>query len=364
VAFEHLATLARIAHHGGDVMASFREKIVSFVDDNWMVPCRDGRVMVYYGPINTQAKIAAQKKATGKDWAAAFLRYPDPKYGTLEGLYLIPAADLAKVKGGQFDVAKYPDRKMLASWFDKADKDNSNPEVIAQKPADNGLNDCAHFVTQSLAAGDIHAETNGVTTLFNTLRAMSDTKTLAKTVDAGIAENIINAGIMKPGDVIIYSKLNGKVMEHHHSVVYMGSGKIAMHTWANHPKHPDLHGDWKASVTDDHPLVTLIHFGRDDKAIASDSRMPGWWKSSFMAMPFFYYYFEKTGRVARTDKAPANLKQPPPLPASRGYWFEDAHRIMICWPETGLLELLSVKPPRLDTHLEGMWGYPLVMDKL
>lgn len=123
-------------------MATFREQIVSFVDDNWMVPCRDGLVWVYYGAINTQAKIAAQKKATGRDFVPAFLRYPDAKYGSLEGLYLIPAADLAKVKGGQFDVAKFPDRKMLSSWFDKADKDGSNPEVLAQKPADNGLNDC------------------------------------------------------------------------------------------------------------------------------------------------------------------------------------------------------------------------------
>jgi hypothetical protein len=134
-------------------MASFRDQIVSYVNDFWMVPCRDGRVWVYYTSINTPVEIANAKKATGTDWVAAFLQYPDPKFTSLEGLYLIPPADLAKVKGGQFDIASYPTRRMLSSWFDKADKDNSNPEVIAQKPPYNGLNDCAHFVTQSLAEG-------------------------------------------------------------------------------------------------------------------------------------------------------------------------------------------------------------------
>jgi hypothetical protein len=345
-------------------MPTFREQIVSYVDDNWMVPCRDGLVWVYYGSINTPSKIAAQKKATGKDWAAAFLQYPDAKFGSLEGLYLIPASDLAKVKGGQFDISTYPDRKMLSSWFDKADKDGSNPEVLAQKPADHGLNDCAHFVTQSLAAGGIHAETTGVGTLFNTLRAMADTKTLALTVAADVAENIVNAGIMKAGDVIIYSKLNGKVMEHHHSVVYMGNAKIAMHTWANHPKHPSIHGDWKKSATDDHPLVTLIHFGRDDAPIAAGSDMLGWWKVLWMGQTY-YYFFDRKGQVAWTQTAPANLKLPLAMARGRGYWFEQPHRIAICWTETGTFEELAVKPPRLATHLEGTSiGAPLVADKM
>jgi hypothetical protein len=345
-------------------MPTFREQIVSYVDDNWMVPCQDGLVYVYYGPINTKLKKDAQKKATGKDWEAAFLQYPDAKYGSLEGLYLVPASDLAKVKGGQFAIASYPDRKMLSSWFDKADKDGANPEVLAQKPADNGLNDCAHFVTQSLAAGGIHVETTGVGTLFYSLRGMTETKTLALTVEAGVAEPIVNAGILKPGDVFIYSKLNGKVMEHHHSVVYMGSAKIAMHTWANHPNHPSIHGDWKKSATDDHPLLTLIHFGRDDAPIAASSVMPGWWEAVWMSQTY-YYHFDKTGHVAWTQKAPANTKQPISMVRGKGYWFDQPHRIAICWTETGTLELVSVKPGQPATHLEGTSrGAPIVMDKM
>ena len=237
-------------------MASFRDQIKAYVDGHWMVPCQDGLVWVYYAAIDTNAEIAKHKKGG----VAVFLQYADATYGSLEGLYLVPAADLPRVKSGKFDASLYPNRKMISSWYDNSSKNTFNPEVQTQNPPYNGLNDCAHFVTQSLAAGGIHVETTGVPTLFNKLYARGDTKTLAKTVDAATAEVIINSGIMKVGDVVMYAK--GK--ELHHSVVYMGSGKIAMHTWANHPDHPTLHGDWKASATEDHPLVTLIHFSRDD----------------------------------------------------------------------------------------------------
>src|SRR5262245_1275210 len=287
-------------------MPSFRDRIKAYVDDHWMVPCKDGIVWVYYAGIDTRAEIAKHKKATKKDWAAAFLQYADPTYGSLEGLYLIPPGDLARVKAGRFDASSYPDRKMVSSWYDNAAKNTSNAEVLSQKPAYHGLNDCAHFATQSLAAGGIHVETTGVPTLFNSLRALADTKTLAKTVTAAAAENIIKSGVMKAGDVIIYSK----GAEHHHSVVYMGNARIAMHTWANHPDHPALHGDWKASATDDHPLVTLIHFGRDDPPIPPNSGMLGWWEVLWRGTTY-YYYFEKSGRVAWTQQKPANLKQSP-----------------------------------------------------
>ena len=342
-------------------MATFRENIKAYVDEHWMVPCKDGIVWVYYAGINTTAKAAEHKKKTGKDWAAAFLQYPDPTFGSMEGLYLIPAGELGKVKGGQFDATKYPERKMLASWFDKADKDAANPEVIAQKPADHGLNDCAHFVTESLAAGGIHVETTGVGTLYNSLRGMADTKTLAKMVSAAAADNVIKSGVMKAGDVIIYSK-EGK---HAHSVVYMGGGQIAMHTWANHPKHPTIKGDWKKSATADHPQVTLIHFGRDDATISPTDKMLGWWRVQWRGTDYFYL-FETGGRVGWTKQAPASLKQSLTSAGGRGYWFNEPLRVGICWTDSGSFEALSVRPPKPDTHMEGTWNGvdPLVADKL
>jgi hypothetical protein len=343
-------------------MTPFREQIKNYVDKNWMIPCEDGLVWVYYTSINTRQEVAKQSRATGKDWAAVFLDYPDATYGTLEGLYLVPASDLGRVKGGEFDATKYAERKMISSWYDKNDKNGNNPEVLAQKPEYNGLNDCAHFVTQSLGAGGIHVETTGVPTLFNSLRGLTDTKTLAKTVPADRAEDIINAGIMDVGDVIIYSK--GK--EHHHSVVYMGSGKIAMHTWANHPDHPTIHGDWEASATDDHPLVTLIHFGRDDAAISANSTLLGWWTVVWQGTTY-YYYFNKSGGVAYTKRAPSKLNQPIQIAEGRGYWFQDASKLSLCWTETGSLEVFTVRVPFPDTHMEGSWNgiaNQLVADKM
>jgi hypothetical protein len=127
---------------------SFRDQIKSSVDDHGMVPCQDGIVWVYYAGIDTKAQIAKHKKATKKEWAAAFLQYSDPTYGSLEGLYLIPPADVAKVKAGQFDATLYPDRKMISSWYDLKDKNNLNPEVIAQKPEYNGRT-LVHEIAQS-----------------------------------------------------------------------------------------------------------------------------------------------------------------------------------------------------------------------
>ncbi len=339
-------------------MASFRDKIKSYADDNWTVPCKDGLVWVYYGAINTTAQIATHKRATKKDWAAAFLQYEDPIGGSVEGLYLIPPADVAKVKGGQVDASLYSDRKMIASWHDNDADNASNPEVKSQKPAYHGLNDCAHFVTQSLAAGGIHVETTGVPTLFNSLRALADTKTLAKLVSADAAESIIDSGIMKPGDVIIYSE----GAHHNHSVVYMGDGQIAMHTWAN---HPTVDGAWKGPATGKHPLVTLIHFGRDDAAISPTSGMLGWWQVQWRGASN-YYYFDKSGWVAWTNQLPANLKHPITAPRGRGYWFQEPLRVSICWTETGSFETLSVRPPQNDTHMEGQWNgaEPLVADKM
>lgn len=340
---------------------SFRDQIKSTVDETWMVPCKDGLVWVYYDAINTKVQIAKQKQATKKDWAAAFLQYSDPTYGTLEGLYLIPAADLAKVKSGQLGAGLYPDRKMISSWYDKSDKNNLNAEVLAQKPEYNGLNDCAHFVTQCLAAGDIHVETTGVPTLFNSLRGLPDGKTLAKMLPASAAENIIKSKVMKKGDVIIYSEGNS----HHHSVVYVENGQISMHTWANHPNHPTLKGNWKGSATTDHPLVTLIHFGRDDTKIPADSAMLGWWNVQLRGATY-YYYFDKSGHVGYTRQMPANLKQPLHAPTGRGYWFVEPNQISICWTDTGSFETLAVRPPQIDTHMEGKWNAVdnLIADKM
>jgi hypothetical protein len=251
---------------------------------------------------------------------------------------------------------------MISSWYDLKDKNGANPEVIAQKPKCNGLNDCAHFVTESLAAGGINVRTTGVPQLLGMLRGLADTKTLALTVAVDAAERIVKAGIMDVGDVIIYSLTP---TDHHHSVVYMGGEKIAMHTWANHPRHPTRQGDWKASASEDHPLVTLIHFGRDDGIPAAGTWLSGWWQVLWRGTTY-YYYFDAKGHVGYTKQAPANTSQPLYSPESRGYWFQIGFNIKNCWTRTGSLEVFTILPPTARDYMEGTWNgtEPLVADKM
>jgi hypothetical protein len=309
------------------------------------VPCEDGYVWVKDEGINTRNQIVKQKNATKKDWVAVFLQYSEGTV-TQEGLYLIPAGDLGKVTGGDFDAKSYPERKMISSWHDNKSEDATNPEVVAQKPQYHGLNDCTHFVTQSLAAGGIHVETLLAPVLFDRLRGLADTKTLAKTVAASDAQAIIDSGLMKVGDVIVYTEGT----HHHHGVVYMGNGTVAMHTFANHPDHPKLHGEW--TLGDASQLVTLIHFGRDDAAILANSPLLGWWSVLRGGVPEFYY-FDKAGHVGSTKRSPLKLNQPLYTPDRRGYWFLEATKLRICWTDTGALEVFTVKVPVPDTHMEG-----------
>jgi hypothetical protein len=340
-------------------MPLFRDNIVSFADDHWFVPCSDDIVWVKNEAVNIKAEIRHYKK---DGWAAAFLRYADVAGGTVEGLYLIPASDVAKVQGGDFDCNSYPNRQMIASWHDNAADDSRNDEVKTQKPRHFGLNDCAHFVTQSLRAGDIHVETPSVPTLFDRLRARRDTKTLAKTVKPELAQNTIDSGIMQAGDVIIYSK---GTTDHHHSVVYMDNGQVAMHTWANHPDNPNTGGDWHLDGLGADERVTLIHFGSDDMPIPADSDMLGWWKVSWAGHDFFYH-FDRTGHVLWTAKEPKNHKLSIAVPNGRGYWFQDMERVAICWTDSGTFEELRIGPAGINMHLDGMrnQNIPLDADKL
>ena len=339
---------------------AFREDIRAYADDCWTVPCKDGLVWVYYSKIDTTTAIKKHNKATKKDWAAAFLLYADGAAGKVEGLYLIPSADVARVKAGKnLDAASHANRKMIASWYDGASKNKSNAEVLAQKPAYHGLNDCAHFVSECLLAAHINVKSRGAGDLLRKLRNLKDTKTLALVVKVAAAERIINSGVMKVGDVVIHTSTKGV---HHHSAVFMGiangSAKIAEHTSANHPRHPTEHGNFMA---DD--LVTLIHFGRDDPPINPASSMRGWWKV-LCGKKTYYYHFEKDGRVGWTKNK--RVRKPVSQLTGKGYWFQEPRRVVICWTRTGTFEVLLAARGQAVTHIEGKMNglTKIVADKI
>lgn len=328
---------------------SFRDDIKAYADKHWLIPCQDDAVWTYYTAINTKQEIA-KRKLSPTEWTAIFLLYDGEKKGVswkLEGLFLVKTINAPMAKARKLEASAFPERIMISSWYDK-----QGDEKLTITPPFHGLNDCAHFVTECLAAGGVNVRTMRVPDLLKSLRDLADTKTLALTVPADAAERIIKSKIMKAGDVIIYS-LNAN--SHAHSVVYMDNEKIAMHTSANHPDHPSIGGKWKESVTDDHPLVTLIHFGRDDGTPAAGPLLAGWWKVMWRSTPY-YYFFEKNGKVSYTKKAPASTSQPIVAPDGKGYWFWAPLTIKICWTGTGSLEELTFRPTMPDTHLEGTWN--------
>jgi hypothetical protein len=340
-------------------MAEFRDKIKAYADKNWMVPCEDKTAWTYYTAINTTQEMVKRGLSPG-EWSAIFLLYDGQKNGTawkLEGLFLVKTANVPLAKSRNLEATAFAERIMISSWFD-----NQGDENLTITPPYHGLNDCAHFVTECLAAGGIDVRTPSVPVLLNSLRGLSDTKTLALTVLASAAERILKAKILKPGDVIIYSKT---ATSHGHSVIYLDNEKIAMHTKANHPDHPTDGGNWKDSASPDHPLVTLLHFGRDDPAPSALSLMPGWWKVTWRNTPY-YYLFDAKGGVSYSKREPTGAKQPMMAADGRGYWFESANKVKICWTSTGSLEELSVRPPMLETHMEGTWNgtEKLVADKM
>ena len=90
--------------------------------------------------------------------------------------------------------------------------------------------------------------------------AISETKTLAMFTNQANAQRIMDAACCEAGDVLIFSKT---VNKHGHSTIYLGGGKMAMHTYANHPNCPERGGGvWTGLMTAEHNLVDADPLGR------------------------------------------------------------------------------------------------------
>jgi len=340
-------------------MATFRESITGYADQHWHSPCKDGIAWVYYGAINVHHEIGKRKLAAG-EWRGAFLRYEGKKSGAsflAEGLYLIKVTSGPKLLTTQL-ATDFPEAIMICSWFD-----NAGDEMLTHPPEYHGLNDCAHFVTECLAAGGILMRTPSVPMLLNSLTAHSSTKTLCRTVQSSLAKRMIDAKVLQPGDVIIFSKTATK---HGHSAIYLGNGKMAMHTYSNHANSTLSHGDWQGSVTDEHNLVTLIHWGNDDARGAVSSAITGYWQVLWRGTNYFYQ-FQSSGRVVYSKKKPASLSSPLSSIDGKGYWFESATGgVNICWSSTGSFEQFLKPTGPTGSAMGGVWNdsEPLVAMRL
>ena len=339
--------------------------VVTYANNYWYRPCKDGRVWLANEPVNIANEIAS-RRLSPSDWVGALLCYPGQSKPdrtgtrqpwTLEGLYLVKMSDAPRLRSNQV-AASYPDAIMLASWYDSA-----TDESLTRPPRYTGLNDCAHFVTECLAAGgEAQLRTVSVPVLLNSLTTHNGTKTLARTVDQAAAQRIIDAGLLNEGDVMIFSKT---LSSHGHSTSYLGGGYMAMHTMSNHKDSTIWTGSWTGSMTAEHNLVTLIHWNVDDNYSTASDGVLGWWSVMWRGTTY-YYFFQKGGRVSYTKTAPTNLKNPPTLAQGKGWWFETSSGVDIAWTSTGSYE--SFMRPVLFTGsaMAGLWNNaePMVAAKL
>lgn len=348
-------------------MAISRDEVVKYANQFWFLPCRDGTVWLANMPIIISAEIS-KRKLKASEWMGAFLYYvgakrPDASGNreswNLEGLYLIKSSNLASVRTAQM-ASSYPEAIMLASWYD-----NATDELLTSPPPFNGLNDCAHFVTECLAAGgETRMRTVSVPNLLNSLTAHSDIKTLARTVSKERAQRIIDAGLFKPGDVFIFSKTESS---HGHSTIHLGGGKMAMHTYSNHPDSTMTghHGLWTDSMTSEHNLVTLLHWNEGDTYSAKADGFVGYWHVAWRGTAYFYYFY-KGGRVVYNKTKPLDTKKPPATASGKGYWFETPLGLDITWTSTGSLESFLGATLFTGGAMAGTWNdsEPLVATKL
>ena len=337
-------------------MAVSRANVVSYANEYWFRPCRDGKAWLANEAVVIASEIARRKLPTA-DWIGAFLGYDGSSkpntagtrsHWLLEGLYLVRSGDAGRLRSDRI-AASYPDAIMLASWYD-----NRSDDALTHPPQYNGLNDCAHFVTECLASGgEAGLRTVSVPALLNSLTSHADTKVLARFTNQANAQRIMDQGLLKEGDVLIFSKT---VNQHAHSTIYLGSGKMAMHTYANHPLCTERgNGAWTNSMTAEHNMVTLIHWGLDDSYTSATDGILGYWSVLWRGTTY-YYYFAKGGRVSYSKAKPSNLKTPASSAEGRGHWFQTSSGVDITWTSTGSLESFIAPTLFTGSAMAGTWN--------
>jgi hypothetical protein len=215
------------------------------------------------------------------------------------------------------------------------------------------LEDCAHFLSQCLEAGGLRIEEQwSVPMLLMKLREKEDSpnpiaKTLAEKVSRDAAQNVIDSGLLKIGDMIGYF-FNGGFA---HSAMFTGKltkaddkGHVTCHTKSRFmgktPKGvPD---EWFLSNPD--YKFTLVHIPDDSEAHPPPlgAKLAGWWKVVNKATTEFYY-IKDDGTGIRTANAPKDAKPPRPGAGDgRGYWFASPTEAKFCWRADG--SVVTMKP--------------------
>ena len=305
-----------------------RAKVLAYATKYWWAPCEDGIVWVGYAPINVNAagKKAKDSNKAAEDYVGVFLWYPSKSGANLEALCLVPRS-----KEKEIEAAKDADRKWskyasvgiaLASYKDDHDDEDENLDVFPTKPPYHGLNDCTHFTSECLIAGGFpivsekDAARRGAGDLANYLNASSATKTLCYMAAHDDVQAVVDAGVVRAGDVFAYYK-DLKHQYAHHTVPAVSSSTIAMHTWHAFDR------PWDLDASDER--YSLFHFADDDYTTANAKKWLRWWKVETLGDPkratpkVDYYHFGDTGTLTVTSHEPKHAKEPPSGASYR--WF-------------------------------------------
>ena len=305
-----------------------RKKAIQYAKTYWTIPCQDGLLGAAWGhPSISHLRLKA--KAPEPDWKALFVR---DFTGTESGVFR---------KAGEAD-------KVFQAW--------------------DGLDDCAHFVSQCLRAGGAAIDTQwGARELKERLQALGQTKTLIDRGDQTAGQRIIDAGLMKNGDAVIYyTKVpsGGSHAGYHHSAMYVGDGGITCHSVCRYKGLGDSSDDEWHLNQGKLLTYTFIHFSSDDVAAADVVKtLTGWWKVEY-AGKTTYTSFLSDGRARRSQTAPR--KATDQLPALHSaYWFLELNSVKFAWKEAGDLEEWTLKGSGKNMTVTGaMNGFPEKVTKL
>ena len=274
-----------------------RDKAVAYADKHWNIPCDDGVFWLTNERIDIATKRTQMKCSAADGWQPMF------------------------VKGDGTDPEKAVFRRTVGSTIE---------EKIISPWA--GLADCAHFLSKCLSAGGAAINERGVRELVQTLQDRSDTKTLCEKVPKDRAQQVIDTGIFKKGDMIGYYNEDPQGdynrIGYSHSTMYVGKldtagvGGVTCHTVARFPPRSWVNDSWWLH---DGYKYTLIHFSSDDGTpdASKVSAIEGWWKLEYASRTEFYFVF-KDGRARYSKRAPKTAKdQLFPIEGS-AYWFMDS----------------------------------------
>jgi hypothetical protein len=300
-------------------MPSFnRDKAIEYAKAYWTIPCKDDLLGAAWGRPSISS-LRHKLKAPAPDWKALFVR---DGTGTERGVFR---------KTSETD-------KVFQGW--------------------DGLDDCAHYVSQCFREGGASINTQwGARELKESLEALpqTQTKTLIDKVDQKVGQRIVDAELLKEGDAIIYYTSVPSGESHvgfHHSAMYVGDGGITCHSVCRYKGLGDSSDDEWHLNQGDVLKYTFIHFSSDDFTTPNVVKaLTGWWKVEY-AGKTSYSFFLSDGRARKSPTAPRSTADQ--FAAGKvAYWFQIQNSVKIVWKEAGDVEEWPVSDIAKGTAVNG-----------